>query len=174
MYLPNGLCGWRKVCVPRELSTYLTHVGDDKAKMSKGYVRICRCRGDAWLCSQSLDFWASPGTTRACCSCPTHVNCVKLCLRNVTRWNKGKNQGRKERNRPKFAHKTAPKPISNVPEAVCHLRYPRYHRNGEIPRACSGATDATSEVEDQNFSGARVCQGLSFLRFHLLAFGLLE
>lgn len=93
----------------------------------------------------------------------------KLCLRNVTRWNKGKNQGRKERNRPKFAHKTAPKPISNVPEAVCHLRYPRYHRNGEIPRACSGATDATSEVEDQNFSGARV-SGSVLPSFSLVSF----
>ena len=116
-----------------ELSTYLTHVGDDKAKMNKGYVRICRCCGVAWLCSQSLDFWASPGTTRACCSCPTHVNCVN-CVCNVTRWNKGKNQGRQERNRPKFAHKTAPKPISNVPEAVCRLQYPQYHRNGERHR----------------------------------------
>ena len=158
MYLPNGLCGWRKVCVPRELSTYLTHVGDDKAKMNKGYVRICRCCGDAWLCSQSLDFWASPGTTRACCSCPTHVNCVN-CVCNVTRWNKGKNQGRQERNRPKFAHKTAPKPISNVPEAVCRLRYPQCHRNGERYRELAPEPQmrrAKWKVEDQNFSGARV------------------
>lgn len=172
MYLPNGLCGWRKVCVPRELSTYLTHVGDDKAKMSKGYVRICRCRGDAWLCSQSLDFWASPGTTRACCSCPTHVNCVN-CVCNVTRWNKGKNQGRKERNRPKFAHKTAPKPISNsrsrLPPPISSIP-PKW---GEIPRACSGATDATSEVEDQNFSGARV-SGSVLPSFSLVSVRLLE
>jgi len=99
VYLPNGLCGGRVLC-----STYLAHVGDDKAKMNKGYVRICRCGGDAWLCSQSLDFWASPGTTRACCSCPTHVNCV---LQRHERPNGG-TKGKEERNRPKFAHKTVP------------------------------------------------------------------
>ena len=130
-------------CVPRELSTYLTHVGDDGAKISKRYVRMCRCCGDVWDCSQSLDFWASPAATRGCCSCPTHVNCV--C--NVTRWNKGKKQGRKERNRPKFSHKTAPTPISNAPEAFRLLRYPQYHRNGERYRELLRSHRLRREVE---------------------------
>ena len=129
--------------VPRELSTYLAHIGDDKAEISRGYVRMCRCCGVARVCSQSLDFWASPAATRDCCSCPTHVNCV--C--NVTRWNKGKKQGRKERNRPKFSHKTAPTPISNAPEAFRLLRYPQYHRNGERYRELLRSHRLRREVE---------------------------
>ena len=144
-------------CVPRELSTYLTHVGDDGAKISKRYVRMCRCCGDVWDCSQSLDFWASPAATRGCCSCPTHVNCV--C--NVTRWNKGKKQGRKERNRPKFAHKTAPTPISNAPEAFSSSDILNTTEMGRDTESCSGATGCDEKWKQQSefFFWPTLCMG---------------
>ena len=45
--------------------------------------------------------------------------------------------------------------ISNSPEAVCLLRYPQYHRNGERYRELLRSHRMRREVEDanQNFSG---------------------
>ena len=127
----------------------------------------------AWLCSQSLDFWAYPGTTRACCSCPTHVNCVN-CVCATSRG------GTKAR-------------IKAEKNEIDQNLHTRQHRNQSPtylkPFATSDILDTTEMGRYRELAPepqmrrakwkiriflAHVCQGLSFLRFHLLAFGLLE
>ena len=103
-------------------------------------------------------------------------NACELCLCNVTRWKKGKNQGRKERNRPKIAHKTVPTPTSNSPEAFAPSDILNTTEMGRDTESLLRSHRCDEKWKIRIFL-AHVCQSLSFLRFHngnFLAFSLFE
>lgn len=147
MYCPMGYVE-EGFCVPRELSTYmyLAHVGDDKAKLSKGYVRMCCFCGDMSLFTISRLLGFSRDDERLLSNaCTMSRSGPMLEQRQEARQRRTKST--------QIFTQGSTKPIGNSPEAVCLLRYPQYHRNGERYRELLRSHRMRREVEaaNQNF-----------------------